>query len=63
MSDMYRTMAEEPVKPSEYVRINKTTEIRRDLIKSVKPDGEILRTDGWIEWGDPERLREEGLLP
>jgi hypothetical protein len=62
MSDVYRRMTMIEEKKPEFVQISPTVSIRRDLILQVYLDGTVARTDGLMEKGDPERLREEGLL-
>lgn len=62
MSDVYRRMTMTPDPKPAYVQINPSVQLRRDWIKSVDEDGTVHRVDGLTEQGDPERLREEGLL-
>lgn len=62
MTDVYRRMTMLPESKPAYVQINPTVCIRRDAIRWVAEDGKVCRKDGIVEQGDPERLREEGLL-
>lgn len=62
MTDVYRRMTMTPDPKPAFVQISRTVSLRRDWIKSVDEDGTIHRVDGLTEKGDPERLREKGLL-
>lgn len=61
-SGVYRRMTMLPMVKSEFVQISKSVILRRDLILQAYLDGTVARTDGLMEKGDPERLKEEGLL-
>ncbi len=59
---IYRTMQLAPEPKPPYVQVSRNVSVRRDWISSVDPDGTVWRKDGVSIQGDPDRLREEGLL-
>ncbi len=60
---IYRSMEIPPPRPPEWVRINRTSSVRRDWILRVDIEsGMVWRKDGVMLEGDFETLREQGLI-